>query len=77
MELGAFGWAKAPWARQTPRTRIELAIHLANTFWNGIYPFVDYPNGGSINGQINAFRQQLTKAAFIFEREGALQHGRR
>jgi glyoxylase-like metal-dependent hydrolase (beta-lactamase superfamily II) len=29
-------------------------IHVADTFWNGIYPFVDYSTGGSIDGQIQA-----------------------
>jgi glyoxylase-like metal-dependent hydrolase (beta-lactamase superfamily II) len=29
-------------------------IHVADTFWNGIYPFIDYSTGGSIDGQIQA-----------------------
>jgi glyoxylase-like metal-dependent hydrolase (beta-lactamase superfamily II) len=29
-------------------------VHLADTFWNGIYPFIDYSTGGSIDGMINA-----------------------
>jgi glyoxylase-like metal-dependent hydrolase (beta-lactamase superfamily II) len=29
-------------------------IHLADTFWNGIYPFIDYSTGGSIDGMIAA-----------------------
>jgi glyoxylase-like metal-dependent hydrolase (beta-lactamase superfamily II) len=28
--------------------------HLADTFWNGIYPFIDYSTGGSIDGMIAA-----------------------
>ena len=26
----------------------------ADTFWNGIYPFIDYSTGGSIDGTIAA-----------------------
>ncbi|WP_426231994.1 MBL fold metallo-hydrolase [Pararhizobium sp. DWP3-4] len=29
-------------------------IHVGDTLWNGIYPFIDYSTGGSIDGQINA-----------------------
>lgn len=29
-------------------------VHLADTFWNGIYPFIDYSTGGSIDGMIAA-----------------------
>ena len=29
-------------------------VHLADTFWNGIYPFIDYSTGGSIDGMITA-----------------------
>jgi hypothetical protein len=29
-------------------------VHLADTFWNGIYPFVDYSTCGSIDGMIAA-----------------------
>jgi len=29
-------------------------VHVADTFWNGIYPFIDYSTGGSINGMIAA-----------------------
>lgn len=29
-------------------------IHVADTFWNGVYPFIDYSTGGSIDGQIQA-----------------------
>ena len=28
--------------------------HVGDTFWNGIYPFIDYSTGGSINGMIAA-----------------------
>jgi glyoxylase-like metal-dependent hydrolase (beta-lactamase superfamily II) len=29
-------------------------VHLADTFWNGIYPFIDYSTGGSVDGMIAA-----------------------
>ena len=29
-------------------------VHVADTFWNGVYPFIDYSTGGSINGMIAA-----------------------
>jgi glyoxylase-like metal-dependent hydrolase (beta-lactamase superfamily II) len=29
-------------------------LHCGDTFWNGIYPFIDYSTGGNINGMIDA-----------------------
>ncbi len=29
-------------------------LHVADTYWNGIYPFIDYSTGGSIAGMIAA-----------------------
>ena len=29
-------------------------VHVADTFWNGTYPFIDYSTGGSIDGMIAA-----------------------
>jgi glyoxylase-like metal-dependent hydrolase (beta-lactamase superfamily II) len=29
-------------------------IHVGDTYWNGIYPFIDYSTGGSIDGMIAA-----------------------
>jgi glyoxylase-like metal-dependent hydrolase (beta-lactamase superfamily II) len=29
-------------------------VHVADTFWNGICPFIDYSTGGSIDGMIRA-----------------------
>jgi glyoxylase-like metal-dependent hydrolase (beta-lactamase superfamily II) len=29
-------------------------VHVGDTFWNGIYPFIDYSTGGSIDGMIAA-----------------------
>jgi len=34
-------------------------VHLADTFWNGIYPFIDYSTGGSIDGMIAASNANL------------------
>ena len=30
------------------------AAHTGDTFWNGIYPFIDYSTGGNIDGMIRA-----------------------
>ena len=29
-------------------------VHVRDTYWNGIYPFIDYSTGGSIDGMIAA-----------------------
>jgi glyoxylase-like metal-dependent hydrolase (beta-lactamase superfamily II) len=29
-------------------------VHTGDTFWDGVYPFIDYSTGGSIDGQIRA-----------------------
>jgi hypothetical protein len=29
-------------------------LHVGDTYWNGIYPFIDYSTGGSIDGAIKA-----------------------
>ncbi len=29
-------------------------LHTGDTFWNGIYPFIDYSTGGNIDGSIRA-----------------------
>jgi len=34
----------------------------ADTFWNGIYPFIDYSTGGSIDGMIRASDANLAMA---------------
>ena len=38
-------------------------VHLADTFWNGIYPFIDYSTGGSIDGMIAASDANLAAVA--------------
>jgi glyoxylase-like metal-dependent hydrolase (beta-lactamase superfamily II) len=37
-------------------------VHVADTFWNGIYPFIDYSTGGSIDGMIAASDANLASA---------------
>jgi glyoxylase-like metal-dependent hydrolase (beta-lactamase superfamily II) len=35
-------------------------LHTGDTYWNGIYPFIDYSTGGSIDGTIRATEANLT-----------------
>lgn len=35
-------------------------VHLGDTWWNGVYPFIDYSTGGSIDGSIRAAETNLT-----------------
>ena len=37
-------------------------VHVGDTFWNGIYPFIDYSTGGSIDGMIAACDANLAAA---------------
>ncbi|MDN3279073.1 MBL fold metallo-hydrolase [Frankia sp. RB7] len=37
-------------------------LHVGDTFWNGIYPFIDYSTSGSINGMIAASDANLAAA---------------
>jgi glyoxylase-like metal-dependent hydrolase (beta-lactamase superfamily II) len=37
-------------------------VHVGDTFWNGIYPFIDYSTGGSIDGMIVASDANLAAA---------------
>jgi glyoxylase-like metal-dependent hydrolase (beta-lactamase superfamily II) len=37
-------------------------LHVADTWWNGVYPFIDYSTGGSIDGQIQAAEKNLALA---------------
>jgi glyoxylase-like metal-dependent hydrolase (beta-lactamase superfamily II) len=34
-------------------------LHVGDTYWNAIYPFIDYSTGGSIGGMINATEANL------------------
>ena len=37
-------------------------VHVGDTYWNGIYPFIDYSTGGSIGGMIKATEANLAAA---------------
>jgi glyoxylase-like metal-dependent hydrolase (beta-lactamase superfamily II) len=37
-------------------------LHCGDTYWNGIYPFIDYSTGGSIDGMIKAAQQNIAVA---------------
>jgi glyoxylase-like metal-dependent hydrolase (beta-lactamase superfamily II) len=34
-------------------------VHVGDTWWNGIYPFIDYSTGGSIDGMIRAAERNV------------------
>jgi len=36
-------------------------LHVADTFWNGYYPFIDYSTGGSIDRMIQATQANLAR----------------
>lgn len=36
-------------------------FHIADTWWNGVYPFIDYSTGGSIGGMIRATDANLAQ----------------
>jgi glyoxylase-like metal-dependent hydrolase (beta-lactamase superfamily II) len=38
-------------------------LHVADTFWNGHYPFIDYSTGGSIDGMIRATEANVARAS--------------
>lgn len=38
-------------------------VHAGDIYWNGIYPFIDYSTGGSINGTIRAAAAILAAAS--------------
>jgi glyoxylase-like metal-dependent hydrolase (beta-lactamase superfamily II) len=38
-------------------------LQVADTFWNGYYPFIDYSTGGSIDGMILATEANLAKVS--------------
>ena len=35
-------------------------LHAGDTLWNGVYPFIDYSTGGSIDGSIHAAEANVT-----------------
>jgi glyoxylase-like metal-dependent hydrolase (beta-lactamase superfamily II) len=38
-------------------------LHTGDTFWNGVYPFIDYSTGGNIDGTIRAAEANLATAS--------------
>jgi glyoxylase-like metal-dependent hydrolase (beta-lactamase superfamily II) len=38
-------------------------LHVGDTWWNGVYPFIDYSTGGSIEGSIRAADANLADVA--------------
>jgi glyoxylase-like metal-dependent hydrolase (beta-lactamase superfamily II) len=38
-------------------------LHVADTWWNGLYPFIDYSTGGSIDGMIRATDESLARVS--------------
>jgi glyoxylase-like metal-dependent hydrolase (beta-lactamase superfamily II) len=50
-------------------TDTDVSVHLADadvlvlgdTYWNGVYPFIDYSTGGSIGGTIRAAEETLAR----------------
>jgi glyoxylase-like metal-dependent hydrolase (beta-lactamase superfamily II) len=36
-------------------------FHTGDTWWNGVYPFIDYSSGGNIDGTIEAIETNLSK----------------
>lgn len=48
-------------------------LHVADTFWNGHYPFIDYSTGGSIAGMISAAQMNIaltTKETIVIPGHG-------
>jgi glyoxylase-like metal-dependent hydrolase (beta-lactamase superfamily II) len=37
-------------------------LHAADTYWNGVYPFIDYSTGGTIDGTIQAAEANVAAA---------------
>jgi glyoxylase-like metal-dependent hydrolase (beta-lactamase superfamily II) len=61
MELKYYGPAHTDSDISVHLTEPDI-LHTGDTFWNGIYPFIDYSTGGSIDGSIRAAEANLTVA---------------
>jgi hypothetical protein len=52
------GIPKRPAVASVRRAAVQPArrgcVHSGDTYWNGIYPFIDYSTGGNIDGMIKA-----------------------
>jgi glyoxylase-like metal-dependent hydrolase (beta-lactamase superfamily II) len=49
-------------------------VHVGDTYWNGVYPFIDYSTGGSIDGMIAASDANIagtTESTIIIPGHGA------
>ena len=58
LELDYYGPAHTDCDISVNFTEADI-IHVADTYWNGIYPFIDYSTGGSIDGMIRAADKNL------------------
>ena len=50
-------------------------VHVGDTWWNGIYPFIDYSTGGSIDGTIRAANRNVdavTDITIVIPGHGAI-----
>ena len=50
-------------------------VHVGDTWWNGIYPFIDYSTGGSIDGTIRAANRNVdavTDGTIVIPGHGAI-----
>ncbi|WP_159470391.1 MBL fold metallo-hydrolase [Dyadobacter sp. 3J3] len=50
-------------------------LHVADTFWNSYYPFIDYSTGGSIDGMIKAAKfnvERTTNKTIVVPGHGAI-----
>lgn len=56
---------KYPPAHTDSDISVEFAeadiLHVADTWWNGYYPFIDYSTGGSIDGSIRAAEANVSR----------------
>jgi glyoxylase-like metal-dependent hydrolase (beta-lactamase superfamily II) len=83
LELSGSTIAVAPYA--PAHTDSDLAVHLvdadvlhvADTWWNGLYPFIDYSTGGSIDGTIRATEQTLARVSASHHHRPRPRRGRR
>ena len=38
-------------------------LHVADTWWNGLYPFIDYSTGGTVDGTLRATEDHLARVS--------------
>jgi glyoxylase-like metal-dependent hydrolase (beta-lactamase superfamily II) len=61
LDLGYYGPAHTDSDIYVHVPEIDV-LYVADTFWNGHYPFIDYDTGGSIDGMIRAAEANVAKA---------------